>query len=129
MSQNLMQKLLAERNAAVKDSGNLSEKVSDQMSILLIICDELQKLHDKSDRLESKIDKLLQRPVGSTFAASNNEQTIKDIPSDTEPQPEAFIPSIDTDNMSVKGAQVSVKTKTRSIGDNVSGLRDLNGDK
>ena len=105
------------------------EKVSDQMSILLIICDELQKLHDKSDRLESKIDKLLQRPVGSTFAASNNEQTIKDIPSDTEPQPEAFIPSIDTDNMSVKGAQVSVKTKTRSIGDNVSGLRDLNGDK
>lgn len=120
MSQNLMQKLLMERTKAQKEAASLKTSKSEQTQLILA-------LYDKMEKMDKKLDQLLSRPVGSVLLKSDNEQIIKGKTIESESEPAPFIPSIDTEDMVVKGNTTTSKTSKRSISDNVSGLKDLSG--
>jgi hypothetical protein len=116
---NLMQRLLLERNQSQQDSNRLLSKQTDVKSMLLAIFDSLEQLHSKIDNLPT------QRLIVSDQKTLVDSQSNYDQVDNSTP---SFIPTIDTDNMTIKGTEISSITKKRNLKDNIKGLKDISGE-
>lgn len=114
-----MQRLLLERNQSQQDSNRLLSKQTDVKSMLLAIFDSLEQLHVKIDNLPA------QRLIISDQKILGDSQLDSGQVDNSIPH---FIPTIDTDNMTIRGTEITSTTKKRNLNDNIKSLKDISGD-